>query len=282
MNVAGRFKTERHLIAMLKPSLDGGTIPARFRVAAIVGSRVPCNFSDPSERESLSMVSPASLLRHPRRRWSSKDKFMTCSRIALIALSPLGALRVVRSCRCDPGWRELRAALLRTSGFREENRRSRPRPKSRRRPRTRPLRATPSLWRRCEEGARPRTPTRADCFRRAELTCTVCHPSQTRWNIGPPLDAIGSGQPLDFIIAPRSSRSASQGNLEASIREVGLIAIGYIAQRTAEGPTLRDPRAAPRRASPPRISPSSKTRLPHAPGLVIASVAKTFATSSAT
>src|SRR6185436_5700787 len=41
----------------------------------------------------------------------------------------------------------------------------------------------------------------ADIFRRADLNCITCHSIGGQGgNIGPALDAIGSGQPLDFII----------------------------------------------------------------------------------
>jgi putative heme-binding domain-containing protein len=41
----------------------------------------------------------------------------------------------------------------------------------------------------------------AEVFKRADLNCAVCHAvSGQGGNIGPSLDGLGAGQPLDFII----------------------------------------------------------------------------------
>jgi putative heme-binding domain-containing protein len=85
----------------------------------------------------------------------------------------------------------------------------------------------------------------AEVFRRAELTCTACHSIEDQGGkIGPPLDTIGSGQPLDFIIGatlePQREIKDSYEALQMTAKD-GRVAIGYIAQRTAEGTTLRDP-----------------------------------------
>lgn len=84
----------------------------------------------------------------------------------------------------------------------------------------------------------------AEVFRRAELTCTVCHSLDDKGGkIGPPLDTIGSGQPLDFIIGatlePQREIKESYEAMQMTAKD-GRVATGYIAQRTAEGTTLRD------------------------------------------
>jgi putative heme-binding domain-containing protein len=85
----------------------------------------------------------------------------------------------------------------------------------------------------------------AEVFRRAELACVTCHSLDDKGGkIGPPLDAIGSGQPLDFIIGatlePQREIKESYEAMQMTAKD-GRVAIGYIAQRTAEGTTLRDP-----------------------------------------
>jgi putative heme-binding domain-containing protein len=73
----------------------------------------------------------------------------------------------------------------------------------------------------------------------------TCHSLDDKGGkIGPPLDAIGSGQPLDFIIGatlePQREIKESYEAMQMTAKD-GRVAIGYIAQRTAEGTTLRDP-----------------------------------------
>jgi putative heme-binding domain-containing protein len=66
-----------------------------------------------------------------------------------------------------------------------------------------PLRATPDFVKQLMTEAREQGDARRgrDIFRRADLNCTTCHAVGGQGgNIGPALDTIGSGQPLDFII----------------------------------------------------------------------------------
>jgi len=62
--------------------------------------------------------------------------------------------------------------------------------------------------------------------------------------VGPPLDAIGSGQPLDFIIGtvlePQREIKESYEAVELSLQD-GRKLTGYIVARDASGVTLREP-----------------------------------------
>ncbi len=85
----------------------------------------------------------------------------------------------------------------------------------------------------------------AEVFRRAELACTSCHSIEDKGGkIGPPLDAIGSGQPLDFIIGavlePQREIKESYEAMQITLKNGG-ISLGYIVQRDAASTTLRDP-----------------------------------------
>jgi len=85
----------------------------------------------------------------------------------------------------------------------------------------------------------------AEVYRRAELACTACHSLEDKGGkIGPPLDAIGSGQPLDFIIGatlePQREIKESYEAAELTAKDGRKLA-GYIVARDATGVTLRDP-----------------------------------------
>jgi putative heme-binding domain-containing protein len=84
-----------------------------------------------------------------------------------------------------------------------------------------------------------------EVFRRAELACTACHSiADQGGKIGPPLDAIGSGQPLDFIIGatlePQREIKESYEALQLTAKD-GRTALGYIAARDPQQTTVRDP-----------------------------------------
>jgi putative heme-binding domain-containing protein len=66
-----------------------------------------------------------------------------------------------------------------------------------------PLRGTPEFVNQLVAESRTQGDTRrgAEVFRRADLNCTTCHAIGSQGgSIGPALDTLGSGQPLDFII----------------------------------------------------------------------------------
>ena len=70
-----------------------------------------------------------------------------------------------------------------------------------------------------------------EVFRRAELACTGCHRiGDEGGNIGPALDAIGSGQPLDFIIGavlqPQKEIKEGYEAMEVTTRD-GRVITGY-------------------------------------------------------
>ena len=84
-----------------------------------------------------------------------------------------------------------------------------------------------------------------DVYRRAELACVACHSIEDKGGkIGPPLDAIGSGQPLDFIIGtvlePQREIKESYEAMEITAKD-GRKATGYIVARDPAFTTLRDP-----------------------------------------
>jgi putative heme-binding domain-containing protein len=84
-----------------------------------------------------------------------------------------------------------------------------------------------------------------EVFRRAELACTACHSiADQGGKIGPPLDAIGSGQPLDFIIGatlePQREIKESYEAMQLTAKD-RRTALGYIAARDPQQTTVRDP-----------------------------------------
>jgi putative heme-binding domain-containing protein len=84
-----------------------------------------------------------------------------------------------------------------------------------------------------------------EVFRRAELACTACHSiADQGGKIGPPLDTIGSGQPVDFIIGatlePQREIKESYEALQLTAKD-GRTALGYVAARDPQQTTLRDP-----------------------------------------
>jgi putative heme-binding domain-containing protein len=85
----------------------------------------------------------------------------------------------------------------------------------------------------------------AAVYERAELACVACHSIADKGGtIGPPLDAIGSGQPLDFIIGavlePQREIKESYEAMEITAKD-GRIMLGYLVARDAESLTVRDP-----------------------------------------
>lgn len=109
------------------------------------------------------------------------------------------------------------------------------------------LRATPEFVAELVKEVRASGDARhgAEVFRRAELACTACHSLEDKGGkVGPPLDAIGSGQPLDFIIGavlePQREIKESYEAVELSAKD-GRKLTGYIVARDATGVTLREP-----------------------------------------
>lgn len=85
----------------------------------------------------------------------------------------------------------------------------------------------------------------AEIFRRANLTCTVCHRvGETGGVIGPSLDAIGSAQPLDFIVgAVLEPQHEVKEGFETYVYTLkdGRTVIGTRVAGTADRFTVRDP-----------------------------------------
>jgi putative heme-binding domain-containing protein len=85
----------------------------------------------------------------------------------------------------------------------------------------------------------------AAVYQRAELACIACHSIADKGGtIGPPLDSIGSGQPLDFIIGavlePQREIKESYEAMEVTAKD-GRVVLGYLVARDAESLTIRDP-----------------------------------------
>jgi len=81
-------------------------------------------------------------------------------------------------------------------------------------------------------------------FHRPDVGCTACHSVGGQGGIiGPPLDTIGSGQPLDFIIGavlePQKEVKESYEAVEVTTKD-GQITQGYRAHEDASELTLRD------------------------------------------
>ena len=84
-----------------------------------------------------------------------------------------------------------------------------------------------------------------EVFRRADIACTACHSiADQGGKIGPPLDTIGSGQPVDFIIGatlePQREIKESYEALQLTAKD-GRTALGYLAARDPQQTTIRDP-----------------------------------------
>ena len=114
-------------------------------------------------------------------------------------------------------------------------------------PATGKLRATPEFVAELVKEVRASGDARhgAEVFRRADIACTACHSLEDKGGkVGPPLDAIGSGQPLDFIIGavlePQREIKESYEAVELSAKD-GRKLTGYIVARDATGVTLREP-----------------------------------------
>ncbi|MHA3769916.1 PVC-type heme-binding CxxCH protein [Verrucomicrobiota bacterium sgz303538] len=84
----------------------------------------------------------------------------------------------------------------------------------------------------------------AAVFRRAELACTACHSVGGQGgNIGPALDSIGSGQPLDFIIGavlePQREIKESYEAIELTMKD-GQTLQGYLQREDGNELVIRD------------------------------------------
>ncbi len=115
-------------------------------------------------------------------------------------------------------------------------------------PPTGKLRATPAVVAGLvkEVGEKGDAARGATLFRRASLACTGCHSvGDIGGKVGPPLDSIGSGQPLDFIIGavlePQREIKESYEAMQVTLKSGGAGGAGYIVQRNADVLVLRDP-----------------------------------------
>jgi putative heme-binding domain-containing protein len=85
----------------------------------------------------------------------------------------------------------------------------------------------------------------SEVFHGATMACMGCHSVDGKGGtVGPALDAIGSGQPLDFIIGavlePQREIKESYEAIQITAKD-GRSALGYIVARNAAGATIRDP-----------------------------------------
>jgi putative heme-binding domain-containing protein len=109
-----------------------------------------------------------------------------------------------------------------------------------------PLRATPEFVAQLSMEVRDRGDARhgAEILRRADLSCVSCHSVGGQGgNIGPALDAIGSGQPLDFIIGavlePNKEVKESYEAIEVTTKD-GDLHTGYRLRADARELVMRD------------------------------------------
>jgi putative heme-binding domain-containing protein len=108
------------------------------------------------------------------------------------------------------------------------------------------LRATPEFVAQLSEEVRAKGDAKRGetVFRRPEVGCTACHSIGGKGgNIGPPLDAIGSGQPLDFIIGAvlEPQREVKEGYeaIEITAKD-GRMIQGYRLRENAAELAVRD------------------------------------------
>jgi putative heme-binding domain-containing protein len=84
-----------------------------------------------------------------------------------------------------------------------------------------------------------------EIFRRAELTCVACHAiAGDGGKIGPALDAVGTAQPVDFLIgavlAPQKELKEGYEAVQATTK-TGDVVIGYRAPGAPQDLNLRQP-----------------------------------------
>ena len=109
------------------------------------------------------------------------------------------------------------------------------------------LRATPEFVTAMSKEVREQGDAKhgSEVFHRPEVGCLTCHSVDGKGGtVGPALDAIGSGQPLDFIIGavlePQREIKESYEAIQMTSKD-GRFALGYIVARNAAGATIRDP-----------------------------------------
>jgi putative membrane-bound dehydrogenase-like protein len=208
----------------------------RVRLAAIVAAA-----NIPHADSIIATVSAAN---------PESDKFIDfAARSAVAALkSQLEPLAARGFPDWQPEWRERLAELQRPPGSPKPA----PSPKSADKitatvAATGKLRATPEFVAALVQEVRESGDAKhgGEVFRRAELACTACHRiADQGGKIGPPLDTIGSGQPVDFIIGatlePQREIKESYEALQLTAKD-GRTALGYLAARDPQHTTLRDP-----------------------------------------
>ncbi len=108
------------------------------------------------------------------------------------------------------------------------------------------LRATPEFLSQLTKEVRDQGDARrgAEMFKRADLNCVTCHSIGGQGgNIGPALDTIGTGQPLDFIIGavlePNKEVKESYEAIEVTTKD-GDVHTGYRLRADAKELVLRD------------------------------------------
>lgn len=109
------------------------------------------------------------------------------------------------------------------------------------------LRATPEFVTALVEEVRSQGNAQrgSEVYHRAELACIACHSLDGKGGtIGPALDTVGSGQPLDFIIGavlePQREIKESFEAISITSKD-GKVAAGYLVGRDGQSMVVRDP-----------------------------------------
>ena len=207
----------------------------RVRVAALVGAG--------------NIVSPYAFVVAVRTSNPTGDKFVDLAARALFAATKTEWQSNPNDlARLEPYMRERLAELQRPPGS------PKPAPSAKSAdkisatvPATGKLRATPEFVAALVQEVRESGDAKhgGEVFRRAELACTACHSiADQGGKIGPPLDTLGSGQPVDFIIGatlePQREIKESYEATQITAKD-GRTALGYLVARDPQQTTLRDP-----------------------------------------
>jgi putative heme-binding domain-containing protein len=178
------------------------------------------------------------------------DKFLElAARTAVVVLQPqVDALLAKGTQDWKPEWRDRLAALQRAPAPSKPAAHNAPAPAAAMGvPAYGKLRATPEYVAAMVKEVLEKGNAKhgSDVFHRADMACLGCHSVDGKGGtVGPALDAIGSGQPLDFIIGavlePQREIKESYEAVQITAKD-GRSALGYIVARNSAGATIREP-----------------------------------------